>query len=121
LSFFIQINHFIDGSDHLFAPKTKRYSYHTDNSQCNKDKKCKTFLAFSEAFQETTSALGPIDIVVNNAGIMNDRFWELEVDTNLVSVNLAIFFYLMLLLKMGLLKTNFYVMGVVRPVCGKNL
>lgn len=39
---------------------------------------------FSEAFQETTSALGPIDIVVNNAGIMNDRFWELEVDTNLV-------------------------------------
>ncbi|XP_059491063.1 15-hydroxyprostaglandin dehydrogenase [NAD(+)]-like [Neocloeon triangulifer] len=39
-----------------------------------------------EAFQETTSALGPIDIVVNNAGIMNDRFWELEVDTNLNGV-----------------------------------
>jgi len=45
-------------------------------------------LIFAEAFQETTSALGPIDIVVNNAGIMNDRFWELEVDTNLVSTYL---------------------------------
>lgn len=27
-----------------------------------------------------------IDIVINNAGIMNDRFWELEVDINVVSI-----------------------------------
>lgn len=26
-----------------------------------------------------------LDIVINNAGVMNDRFWELEVDVNLVS------------------------------------
>jgi 15-hydroxyprostaglandin dehydrogenase (NAD) len=38
----------------------------------------------TEAFQATISALGGVDIVINNAGIMNDRFWELEVDTNLV-------------------------------------
>lgn len=31
------------------------------------------------------AALGGLDIVVNNAGIMNDRLWELEVDVNLVS------------------------------------
>jgi hypothetical protein len=31
--------------------------------------------------------------VVNNAGIMNDRFWELEVDTNLVRVTLNPFFW----------------------------
>ena len=30
------------------------------------------------------AALGGLDVVVNNAGIMNDRLWELEVDVNLV-------------------------------------
>ncbi|KAF4518619.1 hypothetical protein B566_EDAN005944 [Ephemera danica] len=39
-----------------------------------------------EAFQATIQALGGVDIVINNAGIMNDRFWELEVDTNLNGV-----------------------------------
>lgn len=40
---------------------------------------------FSESFQTTVSVFGSLDIVINNAGIMNDRFWELEVDINLVS------------------------------------
>jgi NAD(P)-dependent dehydrogenase (short-subunit alcohol dehydrogenase family) len=31
------------------------------------------------------SVFGSLDIVISNAGIMNDRFWELEVDVNLVS------------------------------------
>lgn len=29
-----------------------------------------------------------LDIVINNAGVMNDRFWELEVDVNLVRYDL---------------------------------
>ncbi|XP_066583891.1 15-hydroxyprostaglandin dehydrogenase [NAD(+)]-like [Prorops nasuta] len=37
---------------------------------------------FEESFQSTIATFGHIDIVINNAGIMNDRFWELEVDTN---------------------------------------
>lgn len=40
---------------------------------------------FAESFQTTIAEFGHIDIVINNAGIMNDRFWELEVDINLVS------------------------------------
>lgn len=42
-----------------------------------------TFIV-SEAFQTTISKLGGVDIVVNNASVMNDRLWELEVDVNLV-------------------------------------
>lgn len=41
---------------------------------------------FEESFQKTISAFGGLDIVVNNAGIFNDRFWELEVDVNLNGV-----------------------------------
>ncbi|CAL7943421.1 15-hydroxyprostaglandin dehydrogenase [NAD(+)] [Xylocopa sonorina] len=41
---------------------------------------------FEESFHTTASAFGYIDIVVNNAGIMNDRFWELEVDINVNGV-----------------------------------
>lgn len=40
---------------------------------------------FIEAFQTTIATFGHIDIVINNAGLMNDRFWELEVDINVVS------------------------------------
>ena len=43
---------------------------------------------FAESFQTTVSVFGNLDIVINNAGIMNDRFWELEVDINLVSTNI---------------------------------
>lgn len=39
---------------------------------------------FLEAFQTTISQLGGVDIVINNASVMNDRLWELEVDVNLV-------------------------------------
>jgi hypothetical protein len=38
-----------------------------------------------ESFKTTIATFGHIDIVINNAGIMHDRFWELEVDINLVS------------------------------------
>lgn len=41
---------------------------------------------FEEAFQTTISKLGGIDIVINNASVMNDRLWELEVDVNLNGV-----------------------------------
>ncbi|XP_054286751.1 15-hydroxyprostaglandin dehydrogenase [NAD(+)]-like [Macrosteles quadrilineatus] len=41
---------------------------------------------FEESFQKTISAFGGLDIVINNAGIFNDRFWELEVDVNLNGV-----------------------------------
>lgn len=33
----------------------------------------------------TIKVFNRLDIVINNAGVMNDRFWELEVDVNLVS------------------------------------
>ncbi|KYN31469.1 15-hydroxyprostaglandin dehydrogenase [NAD+] [Trachymyrmex septentrionalis] len=44
------------------------------------------YLQFEESFQTTITEFGHIDIVINNAGIMNDRFWELEVDINLNGV-----------------------------------
>ncbi|XP_033320904.1 15-hydroxyprostaglandin dehydrogenase [NAD(+)] [Megalopta genalis] len=44
------------------------------------------YTQFEDAFQKTTATFGHIDIVVNNAGIMNDRFWELEVDINVNGV-----------------------------------
>ncbi|KAL0271015.1 UNVERIFIED_CONTAM: hypothetical protein PYX00_008261 [Menopon gallinae] len=39
---------------------------------------------FEESFDTVVETFGSVDIVVNNAGIMNDRLWELEVDVNLV-------------------------------------
>ncbi|XP_015371683.1 PREDICTED: 15-hydroxyprostaglandin dehydrogenase [NAD(+)]-like, partial [Diuraphis noxia] len=39
---------------------------------------------FQDAFRKTIAAFGGLDIVVNNAGVFNDRFWEFEVDVNLV-------------------------------------
>lgn len=44
-------------------------------------------LQYEEAFQSTLAEFDGLDIVVNNAEIMNDKFWELEVDVNLVNVN----------------------------------
>lgn len=44
------------------------------------------YMQFEEAFQATISKLGGVDIVVNNASVMNDRLWELEVDVNLNGV-----------------------------------
>lgn len=42
------------------------------------------YVQFEEAFQTTIGEFDGLDIVVNNAEIMNDKFWELEVDVNLV-------------------------------------
>ncbi|CAK9816701.1 15-hydroxyprostaglandin dehydrogenase [NAD(+)] [Anthophora plagiata] len=41
---------------------------------------------FLDSFQKTAATFGDIDIVINNAGIMNDRFWELEIDMNVNGV-----------------------------------
>lgn len=41
------------------------------------------YVQFEEAFQTTIGEFDGLDIVVNNAEIMNDKFWELEVDVNL--------------------------------------
>ncbi|XP_026317006.1 15-hydroxyprostaglandin dehydrogenase [NAD(+)]-like [Hyposmocoma kahamanoa] len=38
---------------------------------------------YEEAFEMTLKVFKRLDIVINNAGVMNDRFWELEVDVNL--------------------------------------
>ncbi|XP_059609057.1 15-hydroxyprostaglandin dehydrogenase [NAD(+)]-like [Phlebotomus argentipes] len=38
---------------------------------------------YEEAFQTTMTEFDAIDIVMNNAEIWNDKFWELEVDVNL--------------------------------------
>lgn len=39
----------------------------------------------------TVEEFNRIDIVINNAGFMNDRLWELEVDVNLVSPNAILY------------------------------
>ncbi|XP_050299444.1 15-hydroxyprostaglandin dehydrogenase [NAD(+)]-like [Anthonomus grandis grandis] len=44
------------------------------------------YMQFEEAFQTTITKLGGVDIVINNASVMNDRLWELEVDVNLNGV-----------------------------------
>ena len=38
----------------------------------------------TEAFQRTTETFGTLDIVVNNAGILDENEWEKQVDINLV-------------------------------------
>jgi 15-hydroxyprostaglandin dehydrogenase (NAD) len=39
----------------------------------------------TEAFKKTYTTFKALDIVINNAGIFEDRRWELEIATNLVS------------------------------------
>lgn len=50
------------------------------------------YVQFEEAFQTTITEFDGLDIVVNNAEIMNDKFWELEVDVNLVRIDSITFF-----------------------------
>ncbi|KAJ8925797.1 hypothetical protein NQ315_009647 [Exocentrus adspersus] len=42
------------------------------------------------AFKLAVSTFGTLDIVINNAGIMNDAHWELEIAINCVSVSINI-------------------------------
>jgi hypothetical protein len=39
----------------------------------------------TEAFQKTLTAFKALDIVINNAGIFEDRRWELKIAINVVS------------------------------------
>jgi 15-hydroxyprostaglandin dehydrogenase (NAD) len=39
----------------------------------------------TEAFKKTYSTFKALDIVINNAGIFEDRIWELEIAVNVVS------------------------------------
>lgn len=47
-------------------------------------KKIESIFSFPESFLQTKDTFGRIDILVNNAEIRNDKFWELETDVNLV-------------------------------------
>lgn len=39
----------------------------------------------TDAFLATADKFGSIDILINNAGILNDGEWEDEIDINIVS------------------------------------
>jgi len=39
----------------------------------------------TEAFKKTHTTFKALDIVINSAGICEDRRWELEIEINLVS------------------------------------
>ncbi len=47
----------------------------------------KTLLCFLslDAFQSTVEKFGRLDIVINNAGINNEKNWEKTIEVNLVS------------------------------------
>ena len=47
-----------------------------------------TKLFFLEAFRATVKEHGRLDIVVNNAAIMDERDWEETLSVNLVSVSM---------------------------------
>ncbi|KAK7929779.1 hypothetical protein WMY93_006174 [Mugilogobius chulae] len=42
--------------------------------------------ALTEAFQKTVDQFGHLDIVINNAGIINEKDWEKSIQVNLTSV-----------------------------------
>ena len=39
----------------------------------------------TEAFKKTHTTFKALDIVINNAGILDDKRWELEIAINVVS------------------------------------
>lgn len=43
------------------------------------------FVYLTEAFEEASILMGGIDIVINNAGILDERRWEREIAVNIVS------------------------------------
>lgn len=50
-------------------------------------------MQFAEAFEEAVRLMNDIDIVVNNAGILDERRWEREIAVNIVSDYETIFFF----------------------------
>lgn len=44
------------------------------------------YVYLSDAFKETIKTFEHIDILINNAGILNDKTWEKEVAINVVSI-----------------------------------
>jgi NAD(P)-dependent dehydrogenase (short-subunit alcohol dehydrogenase family) len=47
------------------------------------------FLGVSESFHLTKDTFGHIEVLINNAEIRNDKFWELETDVNLVGTQIV--------------------------------
>lgn len=47
-----------------------------------------TWLYFPGAFESTVEHFGRLDIVINNAGINNEKNWEKTIEVNLVRANL---------------------------------
>lgn len=44
------------------------------------------------AFDKTVKDFGGLDIVINNAGVLNDAQWELMLNVNVVSMNEELLF-----------------------------
>jgi NAD(P)-dependent dehydrogenase (short-subunit alcohol dehydrogenase family) len=48
-------------------------------------------ILISEAFKETVKKFGVLDIVVNNAGLCNEKNWKYVVSVNLVSRKIKLY------------------------------
>ncbi|XP_018566141.1 15-hydroxyprostaglandin dehydrogenase [NAD(+)]-like [Anoplophora glabripennis] len=42
---------------------------------------------FEDAFRKTIETFGYVDILINNAGILNDGIWEKEISINVVRIH----------------------------------
>jgi NAD(P)-dependent dehydrogenase (short-subunit alcohol dehydrogenase family) len=54
------------------------------NNRCPSKVSSSNIFSLSESFTATKDTFGRIDLLINNAEIRNDKFWELETDVNLV-------------------------------------
>lgn len=48
-------------------------------------------IPISEAFKETVKKFGELNIVVNNAGLFNEKKWKYVVSVNLVSGKIKLY------------------------------